>query len=75
MFQESFEGASHKFQGYFKKVSRISQKSFKGVSKKFQGCFKEVSRAFQGTFKDFSRQFQGIEIQLEFLRGLLILFS
>ena len=35
-----FESVSEKFQGCFKKVSRVYQESFKGVSRKFQGCFK-----------------------------------
>ena len=46
-----------KFQGCFKKVSRLLQESFKGVSRKFNGCFKELSRMFQESVKDVSRVF------------------
>ena len=46
-----------KFQGRFKKVSRVFQGSLKGVSRKFEGCFKEVWRVFQGSFKKISRVF------------------
>ena len=51
--------ALRKFQGRFKKVSRVFQRSFKGVKRKLQGCFKEVSRLFQDSFKKVSRVFQG----------------
>ena len=57
--QESFKGVSRKFQGRFKKFSRVFHKSFNGVSRKFQGCLKEVSRVFQESFKGVSRNFQG----------------
>jgi len=49
---KSFNGVSRrfkgrlKFQGCFKKVSRVFQGSFKSVSKKFQECSKEVSGKF-----------------------------
>ena len=40
-----------KFQGCFKKVSRVLQWCFEGVLMKFQGCFKEVLRMIQGSFR------------------------
>ena len=51
-------GVSRKFQGWFKKVSRVFRENFKGVSRNFQGCFKKVSRVFYGSlmfFKEVSR--------------------
>ena len=49
MFHASF--MDRKFQGCFKKVSRVLQGCFEGVLRKFQGCFKEVLRMIQGSFR------------------------
>ena len=60
MFHRSFKCNSRKFQGCFKKVSRVYHESFKGVSWKFQGCFKgDLSRMFQESLKDVSRKSKG----------------
>ena len=60
MFHKSFKCNSGKFQGCFKKVSRVYHESFKGVSWKFQGCFKgDLSRMFQESLKDVSRKSKG----------------
>ena len=40
MVHGSFMSVSSKFQGYFKKVSRVFQVRLKGVSSKIEGCFK-----------------------------------
>ena len=53
-------GVSRKFQGCFKKFSRMYQESFKEVSRvfhDFQGCFLNVSRKFQENFHGVSKQF------------------
>ena len=51
-----FKGVSRKFQGCFKKVSRVFLESLKVISRKFQGCFEGVSRKFQGSFKNVSNK-------------------
>ena len=43
-----FKGISRKFEGCFKKVSRMFQKSFKGVSSENEGCLEGALRGFQG---------------------------
>ena len=58
MFTESFKGVSRKFQGNFKKVSRVCVKY---VLKNFQGCFMKVLMLFQKSLRSVSRQFSWLK--------------
>ena len=64
MFQERFYDDLRKFQGCFKKVSRVFQGRSKGVSmsqwnlKVFKRSTMGVSGEFQMSFKDISRKIE-----------------
>ena len=65
MFHTSFKGAlrkilgaSRKFQGCCKKVSRVFQGRLKGVSRQFQRRSKEVSGMFKESVKCVLRKFK-----------------
>ena len=55
VFEESFMGATGRFQGCFKSVSHVIQEGFKS---NFKQVSREVSRGFQGSFIEVSRKFQ-----------------
>ena len=53
----SFKCVIRKFQGCFKKVSRMFQESLKDISRKFQGSFNGVLGSFQVVLRQFKKKF------------------